>query len=169
MIRPLKISDLDAFLVLRKQSWTTDPLSWDHDPSDALSREEWRLRMEAIPNERFILGYFLTEDLEAPELAGIIGFTRFEKLKRRHRAMVWGVYVGPSARGRGVSKMLLKECLHLAREMEGLHHLVLTVSSYAKAARKLYSSAGFTEFGREVEAARTGEVAMDEIHMMLVV
>lgn len=169
MIRPLTPADLDAFLALRQQSWTTDPLSWDHDPGDTVDREEWRLRMEAIPNERFILGYFLTEDRDQPELAGIIGFTRFEKLKRRHRAMVWGVYVSPAARGLGASKLLLEECLKRARRMEGLHHLVLSVSNHATAAIRLYQGAGFREWGREVEAARTGEVAMDEIHMVLVV
>lgn len=168
MIRPLKETDLDAFLALRKQSWTSDPLSWDHDPGEVMSREEWLPRMEAIPNERFILGYFLTEDRKEPELAGIIGFSRFEKLKRRHRAMVWGVYVGPVARGRGVSKLLLEECLRRARGMEGLHHLILSLSNHATAACRLYSGAGFKEFGRELEAARTGGVAMDEIHMMLV-
>lgn len=132
-----------------------------------MDREEWRLRIETIPHERFILGYFVTTDHDQPELAGIIGFTRFEKLKRRHRAMVWGVYVGPAARGMGASKLLLEACLERARRMEGLHHLVLSVSNHATAAIRLYEWAGFTVFGREPEAARTGETFMDEIHMML--
>ncbi|WP_187271169.1 GNAT family N-acetyltransferase [Neolewinella aurantiaca] len=165
MIRPLTTSDLSAFLALRKQSWSTDPLSWDHDPGEVVDPEEWRPRMDAIDNERFILGYFLTEDRTEPQLAGIIGFSRFEKQKRRHRAMVWGVYVDPEARGRGAAKLLLEECLERARKMEGLHHLVLSVSNHAEAAIRLYTAAGFVEWGRETAAARTGEVFMDEIHM----
>jgi len=45
--------------------------------------------------------------------------------------------------------------------------VILSVSHHATAAIRLYERAGFVEWGREVAAARTGEVFMDEIHMGL--
>jgi ribosomal protein S18 acetylase RimI-like enzyme len=96
-----------------------------------------------------------------------MGFTRFEKIKRRHRSELWGVYVSPAARGRGVAALLLEETLRRARQLEGLERITLAVSNRAPAARHLYEKVGFVEFGREPGAARTGNVEMDEIHMLL--
>jgi len=168
MIRPLITADLDAFIALRKRSWADDPLSWDHEPGEAIDPEEWRDRIVESENGSVLFGYFLTEDRAEPELVGLTGMKRFEATKRSHRAMIWGVYVSPVARGRGASKLLLEACIARARKLEGLHHLVLSVSHHAKAALRSYEKVGFTVFGREPAAARTGEVFMDEIHMMLV-
>ncbi|MEM6771536.1 MAG: GNAT family N-acetyltransferase, partial [Bacteroidota bacterium] len=114
-----------------------------------------------------VFGYFLTEGREVPELAGVIGLQRPAKVKRRHRAMVWGVYVSPMARGHRAASQLLAAVINRAKSMSGLDHLVLSVSNHAEAACRLYRNAGFTEWGREVRAARTGDIWMDEIHMRL--
>ncbi len=166
MIRSLTPDDLDAFIALRYRAFATDPLSWDHDPATPIDPEEWLPKILETDGQ-FVLGYFLTEGRQTPELAGLIGFTRYEKPKRRHRGLVWGVYVSPEARGRQVAKQLLTETIRRARAMEGLERITLTVSHHASAARALYTAAGFVEFGREPGASRTGEVAMDEIYMLL--
>lgn len=167
MIRTLTPGDVEAFIDLRYRAFASDPLSWDHEPGTPIEPDVWRPRLAEVPGLKFVLGYFLTENRETPELAGIIGLTRFEKTKRRHRAMVWGVYVSPAARRRRVSAQLLEETLRRARQMEGLERIVLSVSNLAPAALHLYQKAGFVEFGREPGAARTGEVRMDEIHLLL--
>ena len=167
MIRTLTPADTEAFVALRYQAFTTDPLSWDHDPGTPIDPEVWAPRLEEVPGLKFVLGYFLTEDREMPELAGVMGFTRFERIKRRHRSELWGVYVSPAARGRGVAAQLLEETLRRARQLEGLERITLAVSNRAPAALHLYGKVGFVEFGREPGAARTGDVQMDEIHMLL--
>lgn len=167
MIRTLTPGDINAFISLRYAAFTTDPLSFDHEPGDKIDPELWAPRLKEIAEEKFVLGYFLTEERETPELGGMIGLKRFDKRKRRHRALVWGVYVSETARGRGVAGKLLTECIQRARAMDGLDRLVLSLSNHAVAAKKLYESAGFEVFGKEPGAARTGEVRMDEIHMLL--
>lgn len=167
MIRPLTPNDVAAFVALRKQSFSTDPLSWDHDPDATVSVEEWAPRLQQTADD-LVLGFFLTEGRDQPELAGMIGLQRFKKQKRRHRAMVWGVYVSPAARGRAAARQMLDEVIQRAREMEGLDHLVLSVSNHALAANHLYTSKGFVEWGRELRAARTGDTWMDEVWMSLV-
>jgi len=168
MIRSLTPADLAAFIALRKQSWTTDPLSWDHAPDEKVDPEKWKGIISGWDNGSVLLGYFLTEEGREPELIGLTGLQRFTAPKRSHRAMIWGVYVDPSARGQGISGKLLEESLARARRMEGLHHVILSVSHHATAAIRLYERAGFVEWGREVDAARTGEIFMDEIHMLLI-
>lgn len=166
MIRPLTPTDAPAFHALREQSTVSDPLSWDREPGHDDPVEVWAERLRET-EDGVVLGYFLTEGRPAPELAGVIGLKRFTKNKRRHRAMVWGVYVSPAARGRAAARQMLDEIISRAKNMEGLHHLVLSLSSRAPAAHHLYTSAGFVEWGRELQAARTGDVWMDEIHMRL--
>jgi RimJ/RimL family protein N-acetyltransferase len=167
MIRPLTTADIPAFLALRKQSWVTDPLSWDHEPDEKVDPEKWEGIISGWDNGSVLLGYFLSEEGKEAELVGLTGLQRYTAPKRSHRAMIWGVYVSPAARGQGISGKLLAESLARAREMAGLHHVILSVSHHAKAALRLYERAGFTEWGREIAAARTGEVFMDEIHMGL--
>lgn len=166
MIRVLTPADAPAFCALREQSTATDPLSWDRDPGLAESVDVWAPRL-AETADNIVFGFFLTEDRQEPELAGVIGLQRSTKMKRRHRAMVWGVYVSPAARGHSAARRMLDEVIRKARKMEGLDHLVLSLSNHAKAAHHLYTSAGFVEWGREIRAARTGETWMDEVHMRL--
>ncbi|MEL7159625.1 MAG: GNAT family N-acetyltransferase [Bacteroidota bacterium] len=167
MIRPLTPADVSAFIRLRYAAFASDPLSFDHEPGSVIDPEVWAPRLAEVPDQKFTLGYFLTEGRSEPELAGMIGLLRYEKKKRSHRALVWGVYVGEAARGRGAADRLLEECIRRAREMVGLDRLVLSLSHHAGAARHLYEKHGFVVFGREPGAARTGETAMDEIHMLL--
>lgn len=168
MIRPLTTDDIPAFLALRKKSWSTDPLSWDREPSEEVDPEKWHEIISGWDNGSVLLGFFLTEHGAEPKLVGLTGLERFKAHKRRHRAMIWGVYVSPITRGMGISRKLLDECLVRARAMKGLHHLVLSASHHAVGALHLYEQAGFVEWGREPAAARTGETFMDEVHMMLV-
>ncbi len=167
MIRPLTPADVEAFIALRHEAFVTDPLSWDYEPGTPIESEVWAPRLQEVPGVAFVLGFFLTEGLAAPKLAGLVGFTRFEKAKRRHRATLWGVYVSPAARGRGVAAQLLTETLRRARQLAGLERVILTVSNHAQAAIRLYEKAGFVRFGCEPGAARTGKTSMDEIYMLL--
>jgi len=167
MVRPLTLTDLDAFVALRAASFSSDPLSWDQDADSVVDPEVWADRIVEKPGEQFLLGFFMADEHGKEQLAGILGFQRYKKQKRRHRGMVWGVYVSPAARGRGAARKLLRECIRRTKKIDGLERLNLTVSSYAEAACRLYLSEGFREFAREKDAARTGEVRMDEVYMTL--
>ena len=101
MIRPLTSADAQAFVDLRKQSFSTDPLSWDYEPGTTVDVETWAPRLVETDNE-VVFGYFSEGESGVLQLTGVIVLQRFSKLKRSHRAMVWGVYVSPAARGRGV-------------------------------------------------------------------
>jgi ribosomal protein S18 acetylase RimI-like enzyme len=167
-LRLLGPDDVDDFIRLRREGFARAPLSFEHSPDDPMEPEVWRRRLDADSAQNFTLGFFLTgADQEREELVGIWGVKRFVAPKRAHRAMVWGVYVSDKARGLGVGRALMEEALRRCREMPGLEHVILTVSHHAVAAIKLYLEAGFVEFGREVGAAKTGEIYMDEVYMRL--
>ncbi|MEL6141231.1 MAG: GNAT family N-acetyltransferase [Bacteroidota bacterium] len=162
MIRPLGPNDVHQFIQIRRDSFRYAPLSFQQEPDVEIDIEKTRQDLAEKNEENFVLGYFIDE-----ELVGIWGFYRYQPKKRRHRGYIWGVYVNKDHQGKGIGKALIDECIARARTLPGLERIILTVSHQAPGALRLYKSAGFVEFGREPEAARTGDVPMDEIYLML--
>lgn len=156
-------TDVAEFVRLRRASFRDAPLSFAQDPDATIDaaaiRAEWERTLGA---DQFILGYFVGE-----RLAGMVGFSRCEPAKRRHRGYVWGFFVDAAYQGRGIGRQLMEALIARARELEGLEKIYLTVSHLATAALALYLKLGFTEFGREPDAARTGKAKMDEIYLLL--
>ncbi|OAF11015.1 acetyltransferase [Bradyrhizobium centrolobii] len=99
------------------------------------------------------------------ELLGVAGFRRQEGAKTEHKAVLWGMYVRPQARKSGAGKLLIDAIVaHAAKHVEQLQ---LAVISENEAALRLYTAAGFVEYGREVKALKQGGRYFDEILMAL--
>jgi ribosomal protein S18 acetylase RimI-like enzyme len=97
----------------------------------------------------------------------MVGCFRHEGTKRRHKALVWGMYVAPEARGRGIGRALLAGVIAQARAWPGVEQLQLGVMTENAAARALYRSVGFEVFGVERRSLRVGTRDLDEEHMVL--
>jgi GNAT superfamily N-acetyltransferase len=110
-----------------------------------------RLRPVRAPVGRAVVGAFMGE-----ALVGFAGCMQSPKRKTRHKAEIWGTYVTPDARGRGVGRQLLEALIAEARAWEGVERLTLSVVERAGAAWRLYTALGFEEFGREPDAFRQG-------------
>lgn len=162
MIRKLTPDDLDAFIRIRKESFQRAPLSFEQEGDIILQPTVVLEQLQNTANQ-FILGHFN----DGGELTGIMGFNRYEVKKRNHRSYLWGVYLRAEERGKGIAKKMLELVIAEARTLEGLERITLTVSNHALGAIRLYQNEGFVEFGREPAAARTGNVDMDEIYMLL--
>jgi ribosomal protein S18 acetylase RimI-like enzyme len=74
-----------------------------------------------------------------PELVGIAGFWRDKKVKEQHKGHIWGVFVVPSHRERGMGRALIGEILHRARLLPDFVEVQLTVATQRAEARNLYS------------------------------
>ncbi len=157
MIRELKRHDADAFFELRRESLLEDPLAFPSSPeTDIASSREAAGELLTRAPECIVLGAF--DD----SLVGMVGLLRDRHRKCRHKTMVWGMYVSPSHRDRGVGAQLLDAALQRARAMPGVEWVHLTVSSAAPGARRLYERAGFELWGTEPEAIRhEGESVVD--------
>lgn len=143
-IRTLTAADAGAYYALRLRALTEEPeafgTSADEYAGTPLADVAERLRATA---DSFFLGAW------APMLVGCLRFTREEGRKDRHRASIAGMYVAPEARGRGIGRALVRETLARARACPGLEQLHLTVVTANTAARSLYRSIGFVEYGVE--------------------
>jgi ribosomal protein S18 acetylase RimI-like enzyme len=98
------------------------------------------------------------------ELVGVAGCWPQEGPKVGHKAALWGMYVRPAARNSGLGRRLVEAVVdHASTRVEQLQ---LSVVSANEAAFGLYSSMGFSEFGREMKALKHDEQYYDEILMV---
>jgi GNAT superfamily N-acetyltransferase len=105
--------------------------------------------------------------LAGDELCGMVGIIREAGAKERHRARIWGMYVAPPQRRRGLARALLQAAIDHARAWPDVDQLILSVTEAADPARRLYESAGFRVWGREPRALCWQGRFFDEDHLAL--
>jgi len=160
MIRALVEADFHAWLALRRRSLLEEPLSFGASPADDVPAEALRASLERAP-DWMLFGAF------EEALIGAAGLLRDRHLKGAHKMHLWGMYVAPEHRGRGLGGALLEACIRHARVVDGVTAIHLGVTSAAAAARRLYERAGFRVWGTQPDALRWEGHAVDEHHMAL--
>jgi ribosomal protein S18 acetylase RimI-like enzyme len=163
-IRLFTEQDAQMLWDLRMLALETDPWSFVDSPEElrAISVEEFATRLRADDAENFIVGAF-----EQQTAVGMVGCYQEVPLKRRHKAWIWGVFVKPAARGRGIARSLMQATIQHAKMIDGLDMVMLTVSVDQLAPRRLYESLGFRSIGVEPKGIKIGNQAHDEEHMVL--
>lgn len=101
------------------------------------------------------------------ELVGLVALGRENMKKLAHKALIWGMYVKPEHRGKGIAKALLEEALSLARSVPEIRQVNLSVNARNSGAIRLYESFGFKSFGHEPGALFINGELHDELHMSL--
>jgi RimJ/RimL family protein N-acetyltransferase len=102
---------------------------------------------------------------DGPCLAGVAGFYVQPGPKHAHKGMLWGMYVRSAYRGSGIGRVLVEAVIAHARQHVEL--LQLFVVSDNAAARRLYASLGFVEYGREWHATKYRGQYHDDVLMAL--
>jgi ribosomal protein S18 acetylase RimI-like enzyme len=96
---------------------------------------------------------------------GMVGFYILGGPKVSHRGVLWGMYVSPTHRGRGIGRKLIVSVIDHARgRVEQIHLHVVTTNI---AAYDLYRSMGFVDYGVEPRALRYAGRDYDEAMMVL--
>ena len=163
-IRLFTEQDAQTLWNLRMMALETDPWSFVDSPEElrAMSVQEFATRLRADHAENFIVGAF-----EQGAAVGMVGCYQEVPLKRRHKAWIWGVFVAPAARGRGIANSLMQAAIQRAKSIPGVEMLLLTVAVDQPAPRKLYASLGFRSFGVEPRGLKIGNDSHDEENMVL--
>jgi ribosomal protein S18 acetylase RimI-like enzyme len=97
-------------------------------------------------------------------IVGMAGLKQEDGAKRRHKAFLWGVFVLPEARGRGVGAALIGAAVAAADGF--VEQVTLTVVRGNDAAVGLYRGFGFDTYGIEPRALKTGEEYLDQLLMV---
>lgn len=144
-IRELGAEDARMFQVLRLAALRECPSAFassceeEHEtPIDVVAE---RLTAKA---DRCVLGAWHDSNL-----VGMLGLQRETMRKLAHKAFLWGMYVAPIARRRGVGRQLIEHALARARSMTGVRQVNLGVNAANVEAIALYEASGFAPFGLE--------------------
>ncbi len=161
-IRQLKPEDAASLVALRREALESHPLAFGASIEDDRALSLKFVRTSLADSEQAVFGGF-----EEGNLIGMVGVIRASKVKLRHKAHIWGMYVSPRARGKGIGRALLESAIDQARAWPGVEQLALGVTETATAARALYEAAGFQTWGREPRALQWEGRFVDELHLVL--
>lgn len=160
-VRLLDSPDAEQFKALRLLAIDNSPTAiWPTRQEEmARSIEEVAARIRSTPTQA-VFGAF-----ESEVLIGITGVRREPLCQVNHKATIWGVFVNPSYRGRGIAQTLLSAATTHAAEEWGAIQLMLCVNAENLTAKRLYESYGFQRFGLEPRAMKVADRFYDEEHM----
>ncbi len=163
-IRDLGPDDAAEFWALRLKGLKEEPraftASYEESARESLDAVAKRLEKN---NDAFVMGSY-----DKNKLIGVTGFYRYkEGQKVQHKGVIWGVYLLPEYRGKGIARRLLLEVINQCKNLPGIELLHLGVDPSNKPVVKLYESVGFTKWGSELHALKIGNEYVDEDQMVL--
>ncbi len=157
-IRRLSPGDAEAFLALRLRGVLEAPLKFRTAPAD-VEREglvDWLARLGSDDDR--VVGVF-----DNKQLIGIGGIARDARIKLRHKALLFGMFVAPEAAGRGIGRAIVEALIAEAHGFVSSLHLTLMADN--DRARALYERCGFTVYGREPQSVMQPDGPGDELLM----
>jgi ribosomal protein S18 acetylase RimI-like enzyme len=166
IVRPVRTDDLDALRAMRIEAVRDYPLAFTADLAETQERpiEWWRDFVARHTGDG--ANVIMLADAGGGRLAGMTGVWAPTAPKLAHAGNVWGVYVRPAYRGRGVGEQLLRACFDWARRKQ-LVTLKLSVVAGNDTARRCYERCGFTTYGVEPLAVRWESQLHDELLMAI--
>ncbi|MGU3780568.1 N-acetyltransferase family protein [Burkholderia metallica] len=160
--RLLDAADAARFQTVRLRAVDTAPTSFlpTLEEESQVPVDEFATRI--TPNhERAVFGAF-----DGDTLVGITGVRRDARVKIALKATIWGVFVDPAYRGRGIAQTLLESATVHAAQAWGCKQLMLCVNEVNATAERLYASQGFVRFGTEPRSMFVNGRFYDEHHMV---
>jgi len=160
ILRRLAAPDAACYRELRLEGLRRHPeafsSSWEDESSRSLDWFAGRLEGNAV---------FGANSAVDPTLAGVVGLHVPEAVKLRHKGALWGMFVQPEYQGTGLGMALVAHVIEYAAQV--VEEVRLTVVASNTAAIRLYTRAGFEQYGLERRALKVGEHYHDELLMTL--
>lgn len=185
LIRRLTPEDAAAFLALRVKGLRESPAAFLSCPEEEAARpiEEIAARLADDGLGAVFAAGLKAADSDAGDvkrdaaqgdaaegeietLIGLTGVRREDRPRTRHKAWIWGVYVDPAHRGRGVGRQLVTAALDFAFQTLEVRQVNLGVNVANPAAIRLYETLGFETFGLEKAFMLIDGQPHDELHMV---
>ena len=164
LYRNITENDVAAYRALRLTALLVDADAFGSTYDEEVGMRDDDIAGRLKPdNHKMVIGAF-----DGNLLLGMVGVYADMKVKLCHKGIIWGMFVLPNYRGRGIGKELMREAIVRAGEMEKIEQLNLCVVSENVAAKNLYLSLGFQVFGYEKNAMKTNDGRyIDEDYLVL--
>jgi ribosomal protein S18 acetylase RimI-like enzyme len=162
-VRRLTAADAIPYRHLMLEAYERHPDAFTSSAAErgALPVAWWQARLDDSAHAAsVVLGAF-----DGANIAGVVGIEFETREKARHKAALFGMYVPPAFRQRGVGRALIDAALDFIRTRSGVRIVQLTVTEGNAAARQLYERCGFMAFGVEPHAVMVGNGYVAKVHM----
>ena len=152
----LPVERWEDYKKLRLEALAHDPSAFGSsvEEEEAQSEDDWKRR---IPNVLFAMS--------GDRPVGMIVFVTNSRIKTKHTAEIFGVYVKSSHRGKGIGSELLGEALSQIRKNRSVLKVSLSVNPEQEPAVELYRKAGFEVVGRARKDLKVGRRFYDLLYM----
>lgn len=166
-LRPLEIDDFNSFLEIQGDALLNSPevFGSDYNWFEHLSLLSKELRFTKYMNYpyQFLLGAVR----DTGQIDGMVGFScDFTQSKLRHKGKIWGAYVRPESRFKGIGTKLIESVIETAQNTVDCELIHLSVSTSNSDSYNLYLRMGFTVYGTELRALKVGDEYVDEYLMV---
>ena len=151
-VRQLEAADAEAYRALHLEALRAHPAAFaaSYEEECDLPLSEFETRLERLT----VFGGFV-----GGELVGIATLQRNPQMKRRHVAMIWGMYVRAAQRGSGLAGAILEAVMERAgREVDQVE---LYVAVGNERASRFYRGLGFEPYGVMRRSLRVAGVDHD--------
>jgi ribosomal protein S18 acetylase RimI-like enzyme len=164
-VRSLHTADLAAYKALRDHMLQAHPEAFtsDAETESARTAQSYASRLASAAAGP---GHFTLAALLSDRLVGAISCEREPRAKVRHVGHLVGMMVRSEARGLGIGRALLHECIVQARG-SGIELLTLSVTAGNAPAVALYLQAGFSRYGALPRAIKIDGRYLDKDLMLL--
>ena len=164
IIRPIKPEETDLYCAIRAEALSHNAETFGGTLEEFVETPYFKGDKQLeITDHNYILGAF---ERRTGTLVGMVGFRRESRIKMQHKSFIWGMYVTPEHRRKGLGRKLVDEVLQRAKRLEGLEQVRLFVVTINKEARLLYLSLGFLVYGYEKNALSYKGKRYDEEYMV---
>jgi len=140
-IAQIYADDWEDFKRIRLEAFATDPLAFSPKQvreAANYSEETWKEYM--TKREAVVL-----TAKENNKIVGLIGSYK----ESDEIAVIWGTYVNPSYRGRGIGKKLLQKIINSIEKDNSTKKIKLWVEENHHVAKSLYEQFGFNVVGKD--------------------
>lgn len=138
-VRQFELSELDAFLSIRREALATNPEAF----GDSVAKFD--ARDPAIDRERFERN-FSVGAFDGDRCIAMTGMFRNSEPGFRHRGTIWGVFVSPEYRGQKLGEQMFAFIFESAKHFNWLSEIVLSVKTANESAIAVYERAGMDRF-----------------------
>jgi ribosomal protein S18 acetylase RimI-like enzyme len=161
-IRPVTRAEAAAWRELRLEALKNHPIAFMSSYEETVKRDlaDFAERIPEAGGADILMGVYVEG-----ALCGCAGFAREPGEKERHKGLMWGVYLRPAFRGRGIGEALIGRILDHARGQVSL--LRCSVTAENSAAADLYRRVGFVDYGVEPRALRYAGRDYDEALLVI--